>query len=350
VNNNYKIKTKIKFGFTLPPFSILERGPHFFIVDRRAYQKNPAIKLWLKNADFIYFVTSGEKLKDLNAFPKHMKNIIKITEKLSHRKLTLVAVGGGSLGDFSGFVASTLKRGVRFIQVPTTWLSAIDSAHGGKNALNLNPHKNQIGTFYHPDLVYISRLALQSQSKSQYKDALGELYKMALIEGNSSWAKKIIFSDDINETLLWKSLPFAIKAKYKIVAQDPDESKGIRYILNLGHTIGHVLELELNLTHGNAVSAGLNFVIWYSLRKKLLLNSEWLKLKKSPMIKHFASIKIKPLKRGVLYSALINDKKKESEHIIKFIFLIKPGKVRISPVSISELINEYLNYQKNLLT
>jgi 3-dehydroquinate synthase len=341
-----KVKTKILYSTDLPDFKILADGPLFFIVDERAYQSNSSLRQWLSEAESIYRVQSGEKLKDLNTFPMHMKKILKITENLSHRQLTLVAVGGGSLGDFSGFVAATLKRGVRLIQIPTTWLAAMDSSHGGKNALNVGSLKNQIGTFHHPDLVCISRIALSSQAPAQHKDALGELYKMALIEGNKSWGIKTIFAEHINEAFLWQQLPFVVKAKYKIVNQDPDESKGLRYILNFGHTIGHVLELELNLSHGNAVSAGLLFALWYSLRKKLLSKKEWEKLKESGLIKHCSSIKIAPISRKNIKLALLNDKKKDTANLLKFIFLIKPGAVRILPVSIDDLIFAYQDFVK----
>jgi 3-dehydroquinate synthase len=345
-----KIKTEILYSTSLPPFKKLAAGPIFFIVDERAYRKNLKIKKWLTDAEFVYLVKSGEKLKDLNAFPKHIKKILQITEKLSHRELTLVAVGGGSLGDFSGFVAATLKRGVRFVQVPTTWLSAIDSSHGGKNALNVGSHKNQIGTFYHPDLVYISRAALSSQAAPQHQDALGELYKMALIEGKTTWAKKTITSENIDDTFLWNQLPYAVAAKYKIVNQDPDESMGLRYILNLGHTIGHVMELALNLSHGNAVSAGLKFALWYSFNRNIMSNSEWQKLQSSPMLNHCTSIGIKPISEHVILKALLNDKKKDSAKLIKFIFLISPGKIKIQAVPITELVQAFLTYQKLFLS
>lgn len=344
-----KVKTNVVYSTHLPDFKIMADGPLFFIVDARAYQSNSSLRQWLSKAKYIYKVQSGEKLKDLNAFPRHMKKILKITESLSHRQLTLVAVGGGSLGDFSGFVAATLKRGVRFIQIPTTWLAAMDSSHGGKNALNLGSLKNQIGTFHHPDLVCISRVALSSQAPAQHKDALGELYKMALIEGNKSWGKKTIFEENINESFLWQQLPFVVKAKYRVVNQDPDESKGLRYILNFGHTIGHVLELELNLSHGNAVSAGLLFALWYSLHKKLLKQNDWEKLKRSGLIKHCSSIKIASISRRNIKLALLNDKKKDSANLLKFIFLIKPGVVKILPVSIDELIIAYQDFVKSKL-
>jgi 3-dehydroquinate synthase len=250
------------------------------------------------------------------------------------------------LGDFSGFVAATLKRGVRFVQVPTTWLSAMDSSHGGKNALNAGQLKNQIGTFYHPDLIYISRTALSSQSPDQYQDALGELYKMALIEGNKNWGKNTIFKHNIDESFLWKQLPHAVNAKYKIVEQDPNETKGIRYILNLGHTIGHVLELALNLSHGNAISAGLDFAIWYSLTKKIMNESEWHSIKSSPLLHHCSSIKIKPISKKTILKALLNDKKKDTEKFINFIFIKKLGKIKIQAVPIDELVSSYLKYQK----
>lgn len=344
IKSKAKIKTKVIYSEHLPSFSLLSNGPLFFIVDDRVYKKNKAIRKWLSHPQYLYCVKSGEALKDLKAFPGHMQRILKIIENLSHRELTLVAVGGGSLGDFAGFVAATLKRGVRFIQVPTTWLSAMDSAHGGKNALNLGSLKNQIGTFYHPDLVCISKDALDSQAPAQCQDALGELYKMALIEGRLPWAKKTLASEHLTSEFLWAQLPHIVAAKYKIVAQDPDETKGIRYVLNLGHTIGHVIELEMNISHGNAVAAGLAFALWFSHQQGHLPATDYNTLKNTPMFKHCATISVKKLNAQKVKKALLNDKKKDSAKWIKFIFLQKPGVTLTLPVNIETLIDAFNDY------
>src|SRR6185295_5151716 len=110
---------------------------------------------WLKKFPCRYGVKSGESLKDLEKFPGHCKAILQMTEKIETRPLQLIAVGGGSVGDFAGFVASTLKRGVPLIHVPSTWLAAIDSTHGGKTALNVAGIKNQIGTFKQAEKIIV---------------------------------------------------------------------------------------------------------------------------------------------------------------------------------------------------
>jgi 3-dehydroquinate synthase len=344
-----QIQTQVIYSEQLPNSSDLSKGPLVFIVDDLVYKKNKAIQHWLKNAKYIYRVQGGERLKSLDSFPKHIRRILKIAESISHRQLTLVAIGGGSLGDFAGFVAAVFKRGVRFIQVPTTWLAAMDSSHGGKNALNVGSHKNQIGTFHHPNLVFISRKALRSQAKTQNQDALGELYKMALIEGHLPWAKKTLTQKKTTGAFLWSQLPFIVRAKYKVVETDPTESLGLRYVLNLGHTIGHVIELEMNLSHGNAVAAGLAFALWLSYKKNILSAEHFDLLKDTPMFQYCSAIKIKKLSPQKIKNSLRNDKKKDSPQFIKFVFLKKPGKTLILPIDIDELTQAFATYANEKL-
>ena len=145
------------------------------------------------------------------------------------------------MGDLTGFISSIYKRGVSLIHVPTTWLAALDSAHGGKNALNVSGIKNVVGTYYFSKAVFIVEEILQTLPLKQKHLAFGELLKIALIDGgelyrslkqNPNWQKS-----------LWKVfLKKGIAAKMKIIRKDPFEKKSIRSVLNFGHTVGHILE------------------------------------------------------------------------------------------------------------
>lgn len=211
----------------------------------------------------IIYVDSGEALKSLDAIGKLAADVL---ARRSTRPLTLVGIGGGSVGDAVGFLASTLWRGVDLWHVPTTLLAMVDSAHGGKTAVNLAGRKNQLGTFYPADTVVICREFLGRLPLDLREEGLVELLKVLWIEG----ADELEWFDDENryhrilsgpvsdDESLWRRLvDCAIDAKMSVVTQDPEETTGHRRVLNLGHTAGHALEAMYGLPHARAVAWGL---------------------------------------------------------------------------------------------
>ena len=140
-------KTQLQFYSKWPSAQGLQPKRSLIIVDQKV-RKHPALQKWLQKFPFVYTVEAGETLKQIENFPGHIEKILKISQSISERPLQIICIGGGSVGDFAGFVASVFKRGVDLVQIPSTWLSAVDSAHGGKNALNSKSAKNQIGTFH----------------------------------------------------------------------------------------------------------------------------------------------------------------------------------------------------------
>ena len=203
-------------------------------------------------------IPSGEKSKSINVL-NNLYN--KLFSNNIDRKTVIYAFGGGVIGDLSGFAAATYMRGIDYVQVPTTLLSQIDSSVGGKTAINSPYGKNLIGAFYQPKLVLIDINTLGSLPKKQMLTGYAEMVKYSLINDSSfflwleKYGKNILEKDK-------KKLEYAIsvccKSKSKIVAQDEKE-KGLRALLNLGHTFGHAFERIANFkhfTHGEAVSVG----------------------------------------------------------------------------------------------
>lgn len=233
------------------------------VYDRKLSSCAPGFRSWLKSFPNQVAVVAGENLKSLEKFSEFSMRIHRDFGDRINRSWTVIAVGGGSVGDFAGFFASVYKRGLRLVHVPSTWLAAIDSSHGGKTALNLAGSKNQIGTFYESSETWIVRSLLESQKtagdRKRVDDAMGELAKIALIDGGP-WALKLKRPRD-TQKWLYSKLKRAISAKNAIVDRDPFESNGIRSILNLGHTWGHVLEVAMPLSHGIAVGQGLYFAL-----------------------------------------------------------------------------------------
>jgi 3-dehydroquinate synthase len=229
------------------------------IYDRRLLHLVPGFRRWISSFPYAFSVTAGEKLKSLTAFEKMAELVHRRVGQDLTRSWTVVAVGGGSVGDFAGFFASVYRRGLRLVHVPTTWLAAIDSSHGGKTALNLRGVKNQIGTFYPATDTYLVQSLLRALPTEAVDDAVGELAKIALIDGGA-WTRNLR-RPKAASTWLWKTLPFAIASKLRVVRRDPGETKGPRQLLNLGHTFGHVIEAELGFSHGRSVALGLLFAI-----------------------------------------------------------------------------------------
>lgn len=304
------------------------------VVCDRKLQHRKEVKLWLKNYP-VYFVSGGEQLKTLENFSKHINGLLRKTkdENISG----FISLGGGSVGDFTGFLASVYKRGTPLVHIPTTWLSALDSAHGGKTALNIGQVKNMLGSYCFPKAVFIVKEMFSSLPKLEKESAKGELIKISLIEGGELYKKcfKKKWSEDI-----WSFLPQAVLAKMKIVEKDPYEKKGYRQQLNLGHTLGHVLESYFGLAHGKAVMYGLVFTLWWS-HSRFTLSPSFLKdisflMRKKPQLNFY----LKNLPDRILRKILLQDKKRVDNQSIQFIFLKNPGKVFSENVSMKEIITE----------
>tara|TARA_X000000368_G_scaffold12112_1_gene9773 strand:+ start:13832 stop:14896 length:1065 start_codon:yes stop_codon:yes gene_type:complete len=204
-------------------------------------------------------LNQGEKSK---SFTSYQTILNKLLDLKFDRSDTLIALGGGVVGDITGFCAATYLRGIDYIQIPTTLLAQVDSSVGGKTAINVKQGKNLIGSFYNPKLVLISTNFLKTLSENEYKSGLGEVLKYAFI-GNKK-LKKIIESNanKINirdDKILENIVEESIKTKSKIVTLDEREN-GIRAILNFGHTFGHAIEAHnkyKNITHGAAITLGM---------------------------------------------------------------------------------------------
>lgn len=180
-----------------------------------------------------------------------------------HRDTTIIALGGGVVGDLAGFVASTYQRGVALVHIPTTLLAQIDAAIGGKTAINYKQYKNMIGSFYHPKAVLIDPMYLCSLPSREFKAGLGELVKYAMLMGGTflqtlqTHIKKIAHQPQSSE--LHDLIEACCRYKASVVAADPNE-QGARALLNLGHTVAHALETlseNKRWLHGEAVAIGL---------------------------------------------------------------------------------------------
>lgn len=342
--------TKVEYLKKLPSREKLSevlgfKPQKFLLIYDKKLAKNDAVKKWLKEYTLAYPVAAGESLKDLYSFANHVKRIFKLVTPFSTRGLVIVSVGGGSVGDFAGFLASVLKRGVPLVHIPSTILAAMDSAHGGKTGLNVGDIKNQIGTFYPADSVMLVRSLFEGLPTLQLQSAGGELAKMALLQGGDLF-DQFKQNFELNIDSLWEFLPAAIEAKYKVVEKDPLERSGERQVLNLGHSLGHALESYYGLAHGLAVGQGLIFALNWSEHQgyfrghspeeiiKLLI--EKLKLLRP---RDFAR-QNRSMSRSKLIRYINEDKKLTDTRHFNFIFLEDIGKPFRKVVTLESFLTE----------
>ena len=308
-----------------------------FICDRRFKASKSIEHLYQHPLAVFCFVPSGEKTKSVENLSQILQKIIKLSDGVSKKELLLVSLGGGSIGDLTGFIASVYKRGVSFAHIPTSLLSSIDAAHGGKNALNFKDVKNVVGSIYMPQAVFIAKTIVPFHDSKQQNEALGELIKIALICGGSLY--QLVKSQTHKARLFQQAMEPAITCKNKIVAQDPLEKLGLRYQLNLGHSLGHVLESFYKISHGEAVLRGMLFTLEWSFYKKYIRSNLYQEVKEL-LLSQYPLKKIKPMSKSQMSYFLKQDKKRQTGSNLTFLFIKKPGDVFSENVSLKNLFQE----------
>ena len=204
---------------------------------------------------YVVTIEDGEKFKTLATVEKILNELFEF--KLD-RKSLLIALGGGVIGDMTGFTASLYQRGIGFVQVPTTLLSQVDASVGGKTGVNNAYGKNLIGAFYQPEAVYIDTEFLKTLPKREFAAGIAEVVKMAVMF-DRDYFDFLMEADFSDKASLEKVIQRSVELKAEVVNLDEKES-GIRAVLNYGHTFGHVIENETKYTtylHGEAVAIGM---------------------------------------------------------------------------------------------
>jgi 3-dehydroquinate synthase len=257
---------------------------------------------------------------------------VNIWEALSdlgaERNSVIINLGGGVITDMGGFIASTFKRGMRFIHIPTTLLSQVDASVGGKVGIDLKGIKNLVGCFSNPEAVFIDPRFLITLPKKEILSGFAEIIKHALVADAVYWKtlKEINLAEPGQlETIIYRS----IEIKNNIVQQDPMES-GLRKVLNFGHTVGHAVEsLSLEggrkqLTHGEAVAIGMICESWLSWKNKSLPEEEFNEII-SFIQEYFPPWPFDDMDFHRLIALMRNDKKNRDNTIL-FTLLEKTGK------------------------
>ena len=286
-----------------------------------------------------YILPDGEKQKNISALNKIHNFLIK---KKFDRQVTIVAFGGGVIGDLAGFASDTFLRGVDLIHIPTTLLAQVDSSIGGKTGVNHVLGKNLIGSFKHPNAIIIDINYLKTLPIKQYVSGLAEVIKYGVISKESflKWLNINALSILNKESdKLLKLITISVKEKISIVQRDERESN-IRAFLNYGHTIGHAIESSKNykgILHGEAVSIGIILASAISVEKSSL-NIESFNLIEDTLVKLKLPITLpKNIKTSKIMEHLSFDKKKKAGKN-NFVLLKSIGKCHI----INSLSNQYI--------
>lgn len=286
---------------------------------------------------------------------KSLESVVKIWEFLSQngadRKSLLINIGGGMLTDLAGFAASTFKRGIDFINVPTTLLSQVDASVGGKTGINFNGLKNEIGAFENPVAVIINTEFLKTIDRKNFLSGFAEMIKHGLIRSTDHLEELRSFDlNNINYKNLLQIIQNSVNIKEYYVLNDPTE-KNIRKGLNFGHTIGHAfeslaMEQSLPVHHGFAVAWGMIAEMYLSVKQCGFCESThrdltaWLQ-------SIYGKFSLTTGDFDRLLELMSHDKKNESNKIF-FSLISEPGKVKINQICEKELIYEALNFYRNL--
>jgi 3-dehydroquinate synthase len=315
----------------------------FIMIDENVskYHLSSIKSVFSKHGGKIYFkiFPSGEKFKSDTQIKKIYSALLNY--KFS-RDTTLIAIGGGVTGDIAGYAAATYMRGIQLVHIPTTLLAMIDSSIGGKTAINFNKRKNIIGVFYNPKLVFIDTMFLSSLPSREFDSALGELMKYGLLSNQKFYnfiTNNIIKIKSLNKNVIKKTITESIKIKAGVVSQDEFEKKGIRKILNFGHSFAHAIESELGfrIKHGEAVAAGIICALFLSTKIGLLSSSRIKELLLLSGTIHIPKI-IKKMNNQKIYNAMQSDKKNVNSKIL-LVVISDIGKIVVDyPASKSDIL------------
>jgi 3-dehydroquinate synthase len=338
-----------KFSKLMDDLDAFTRGQkRLFVVSKKVYKLYKQ-KLSLYEGE-VLVLNDGEK-------EKNFKNYLKILETASKMGLTrsdvMIALGGGVIGDITGFAASTYMRGIDYVQIPTTLLSMVDSSVGGKTAIDMKDAKNIVGTFYQPKIVYININFLQTLDNRQFLSGLGEILKYVFIEDSCGYSQSLFLFEYLtlcceklfekeNMTLL-RVIEYCLRLKISIVNQDEKESD-LRRILNLGHTLGHALETKGKykvFTHGEAVVQGMFFVFDWAYKQNLISYSYY-RLAKELLAKYsFKQINIGKKYQPIELIELMKKDKKALQNKIRFIVPCDKKKVQEIQLSPEEIVDMF---------
>lgn len=286
---------------------------------------------------------AGEKNKTLDTVKALYEHLI-----LNHfdRKDMLIALGGGVVGDLTGYAAATYLRGIDFVQIPTTLLSQVDSSIGGKTGVDFDCYKNMVGAFHQPKLVFMNISTLKTLRDEQFFCGMGEILKHGLIKDASYYEWTIQHMSEIcerNPEVLKKMISRSCEIKRAVVEKDPTE-KGERALLNFGHTLGHAIEklMDFKMLHGQCVALGYVAASYISYQRGLLSAEEFFEIR-DMNVGFELPISFSGLNPDEIIAATKSDKKMEAGRI-KFVLLNGIGHAFLDKTVTDDEMRDAINF------
>lgn len=283
---------------------------------------------------------SGEEHKNISSIETILKAL---TENDFNRTDIVAALGGGVIGDMAGFASAIYKRGIDFIQIPTTLLAMVDSSVGGKTGIDFDGYKNMVGAFHNPLFVYMNTKTLDTLDERQFYNGFAESMKSAIIAdaGYYSWLIDMMYEISEKESATIEELiERSVMIKKSIVEADFKETSGKRALLNLGHTIGHAIEEDKVgvLLHGECVALGTIAAAFISWKKQLLEMDEYYEIR-DMFVPFNLPITVDSIDKEHIIDNIKKDKKQGCDGL-KFILLKSIGKAVVnSEVTDDEIMN-----------
>lgn len=342
VFGDYKVFFDEQLTFLSPFF---ENTNAVFLIDEKVFQLYNGMFCQI-SPDRLVIVKATERNKSYNSLSKIYEGLSSFKAK---RNLILVGIGGGIIQDITGFIASTLYRGIKWIFCPTTLLAQADSCIGSKTSLNLGKYKNLIGSFYPPDKVILSTMFLTTLSKKDFFSGMGEIVKLFLIDGSDSVNYYINITKQKDYHSRKNIFPLIVKSlKIKKTFIEKDEfDKGIRNILNFGHCIGHAIETNSNyrIPHGQAVTFGIIWANILSVQKGFMTEATSNNIFNNLLINNITFQKeITDINPEFIVNAMKKDKKREGEGLPIILMKENFEFVKLLDLSENDIVNSYNDF------
>lgn len=332
-SKNYPVYIGRDIFKTLPEVIKKQKFPDrvFVIVDKKVDSiYGSLIKKIVRSfssKNYFISISASERVK---SFKTAQQVYSKISENKFTRDTLIISIGGGTIGDLAGFVASTYMRGVPLIQIPTTLLAAVDSSIGGKTAINFSDSKNLIGTFYQPEVVLIDTSFLKSLNRRELISGYGEVIKYSYLVEEKFYTDLLLKTDQLLKgdlTAFNKVIMECVKIKSNVISIDEKETTGFRKILNFGHTFAHSIESnsDYKISHGLAVITGIIAAVYLSYKRGLIDQKKLEQMIELPL-KFKSSIKLKSFSEDqILHSMILDKKNRDGE--IRFVLIREFGEM-----------------------
>ncbi len=303
------------------------------ISDRRLKDSRKMALKGLRSSGWFVQELALEAGENIKSFDKIEVVLTAMLKAKLDRDSTVFALGGGSIGDMAGFVASVYMRGIKWVGLPSSLLAQVDSCLGGKTAINHPLSKNLIGSFHQPSLVLCDTELLRSLSVRELISGFGEIVKYALICDPKFYKileKKSIADLGVDQELMVYLIKHSLSLKANIVVSDEFDRKGLREILNFGHSFGHALESTTGFQkfqHGEAIIWGMRFALAMSVVKELISSEKWKQI--DAFLKQIPVPSLPKIKPSTFFRAMQTDKK-SSRGRIRMVLLKGVGKTTLA--------------------